>query len=118
MVPGAETALPSPPVRAPSSIGPGPDAPLDLAAFRRALTDRIAASVRALRARIGSETLYAFVLYTSGEAGYAWVEASANTEDGLARAAAARAAARYSREAYLARTRAACDRLPRATGHG
>lgn len=92
MVPHGETALPSAHVRAPSSIGPGPDAPLDLAAFRRALTDRTAAAVKALRAKIGSETLYAFALYTSGESGYAWVHASANTEEGLARAAAARAA--------------------------
>ncbi|ABS24429.1 conserved hypothetical protein [Anaeromyxobacter sp. Fw109-5] len=79
-------------MRSPSSVGSGPAPSFDLAAFRRALTDRTAAAVKALRAQIGSETLYAFALYTSAESGYAWVEASANTEEGLARAATSRAA--------------------------
>lgn len=92
MVSRAGAGLPSRCVSATSPSLPGPDAPFDLAAFRKVLTDRTASAVRALRARIGSETLYAFALYTSGESGYSAVRASANTEDGLARAATARAA--------------------------
>lgn len=59
----------------------------DLSAFRRDLTRRTAEAVQELRRRIGSETLYAFALVTSGESGFAWVRASANTEEGLARRA-------------------------------
>jgi hypothetical protein len=69
------------------------DRPFDLSAFRRDLARRTADAVLALRRRIGSETLYAFALVTSGEAGYAWVRASANTEEGLARRADRRAEA-------------------------
>jgi Domain of unknown function (DUF4303) len=81
------------------STPPGPDAPprpadagptFDVAAFRRALATRTAEALRALRRRIGTETLYAFALYTSGESGFAWVRASANTEEGLSRRAAER----------------------------
>lgn len=64
----------------------------DLGAFRRDLTRRTADAVHALRARIGSETLYGFALFTSGERDFAWVRASANTEDALTRRAAAAAA--------------------------
>jgi Domain of unknown function (DUF4303) len=56
----------------------------DLAAFRRDLARRTASAVQELRRRIGSETLYGFALVTSGESGFAWVRASANTEEGLA----------------------------------
>lgn len=59
----------------------------DLSAFRRDLTRRTAEAVQELRRRIGSETLYAFALVTSGEREFAWVRASANTEEGLARRA-------------------------------
>ncbi len=59
----------------------------DLAVFRRELTRRTADAVLELRRRIGSETAYAFALFTSGERGFAWVRASANTEEGLARRA-------------------------------
>lgn len=63
----------------------------DLAAFRRELARRTADAVQELRRRIGSETLYGFALVTSGESGFAWVRASANTEEGLAREADRRA---------------------------
>lgn len=59
----------------------------DLGAFRRELTRCTAEAVQELRRRVGSEALYAFALFTSGEAGYAWVRASANTEEGLSRVA-------------------------------
>lgn len=59
----------------------------DLSAFRRDLARRTADAVAELRGRIGSETLYAFALLTSGEAGYRFVLAAANTEEGLARRA-------------------------------
>jgi len=60
---------------------PVPD--FDLAAFRRELTRRTADAVQELRRRIGSETPYAFALFTSGERGFSFVRASANTEEGL-----------------------------------
>jgi hypothetical protein len=63
----------------------------DLGAFRRELARQTADAVQELRRRIGSETLYGFALVTSGEAGFAWVRASANTEEGLARRADERA---------------------------
>jgi len=63
----------------------------ELAAFRRELARRTAEAVADLRRRVGSETLYAFALFTSGESGFAWVKASANTEEGLARRASAAA---------------------------
>jgi hypothetical protein len=63
----------------------------DLGALRRTLAQRTARAVEALRPRIGSETLYALALFTSGEAGFAWVRLSANTEEALARRAAERA---------------------------
>jgi hypothetical protein len=59
----------------------------DLAAFRRDLARRTADAVTELRRRIGSETLYGFALFTSGERGFSFVRASANTEEGLARRA-------------------------------
>ena len=65
----------------------------ELAAFRRDLARRTAEAVQDLRRRIGSETLYGFALVTSGESGYAWVRASANTEEGLSRRADERAGA-------------------------
>ena len=73
----------------------------DLSAFRRDLARRTADAVQALRRRIGSETLYGFALFTSGESGFAWVRASANTEEGLARRADERAESdpRYRGEA-------------------
>jgi hypothetical protein len=67
-------------------------AEFDVAAFRRELTHRTAAAVQELRRRVGTETLYGFALVTSGEAGYAWVLASGNTEEGLTRSAQALAA--------------------------
>jgi hypothetical protein len=63
----------------------------DLAAFRRDLARRTADAVQGLRGRIGSQTLYAFALFTSGERDFAFVRASANTEEGLARSADLRA---------------------------
>jgi hypothetical protein len=73
----------------------------DLGALRRALAQRTACAVEALRPRIGSETFYALALFTSGEAGFAWVRLSANTEEALARLAAERAGVdpRYRGEA-------------------
>ena len=73
----------------------------DAGAFRRALTDLAAEAVRALRRRIGTEHLYAFALYTSGPERFAWVRASANTEEALTRSATAMAAVdrRYAGEA-------------------
>ncbi len=65
----------------------------DLSAFRGELARRTAAAVQELRERIGSETLYGFALFTSGEAGFSFVRASANTEEGLARRADRRAEA-------------------------
>jgi hypothetical protein len=76
------------PVLAPAAA----PARFDAAAFRHALSHRIAGALRDLRARVGSETLYAFALVTSGEHGFAWVKASANTEEALSRRAAARSA--------------------------
>jgi hypothetical protein len=62
-------------------------ADFDLGAFRRDLARRTAEAVQELRRRIGSERLYGFALFTSGETGYAFVKASANTEEGLSRRA-------------------------------
>lgn len=59
----------------------------ELAGFRRDLSRRTAEAVQDLRRTIGSETMYGFALFTSGEAGFASVCASANTEEGLARRA-------------------------------
>lgn len=64
----------------------------ELGVFRRELTRRAADAVREVRRRIGTETLYGFVLFTSGERDFAWVRASANTEEALSRRAAAAAA--------------------------
>jgi hypothetical protein len=66
-------------------------ADFDLSAFRRDLAQRTADAVQELRRRIGSETLYGFALFTSGERDFAWVRASANTEEGLGRRADQRA---------------------------
>lgn len=65
--------------------------------LERALTTACAE----LDARIGSERLYALVLYTSGEADFSYLCASAGTEEGLTRIAARYAAsdARYAGEA-------------------
>ncbi len=59
----------------------------DLSAFRRDLARRTAEAVQDLRRRTGSEALYGFALFTSGESGFSWVRASANTEEGLTRRA-------------------------------
>jgi uncharacterized protein DUF4303 len=59
----------------------------ELGTFRRDLARRTADAVQDLRRRIGSEHLYGFALFTSGESGYAHVRASANSEEGLARRA-------------------------------
>lgn len=73
----------------------------DAGAFRRELTHRAAEAVRALRRKVGTEHLYVFALYTSGPSRFAWVRASANTEEALTRAATAMAAVdvRYRGEA-------------------
>ncbi len=63
----------------------------DVAAFRRELTHRTAAAVADLRRQIGSETLYAFALYTNSEAAFTTLAASANTEEALTRRASASA---------------------------
>src|SRR6266511_4355897 len=65
----------------------------DLSVFRRELARRTAEAVQDLRRKIGSEALYGFALFTSGDAGFAWARASANTEEGLARRADQRAEA-------------------------
>jgi Domain of unknown function (DUF4303) len=73
----------------------------DAGAFRRELTHRAAEAVRSLRRRVGTEHLYVFALYTNGPSGFAWVRASANTEEALTRSAATMAALdrRYAGEA-------------------
>lgn len=73
----------------------------DAGSFRRELTHRAAEAVRALKRRVGTEHLYAFALYTSGPDRFAWVRASANTEEALTRSATAMAAVdrRYAGEA-------------------
>lgn len=72
------------PARGLSSPGVGD---FDLAAFRRDLTRGTADAVQELRRRIGSETPYAFALFTSGESAFTSVCLSANTEEGLTRRA-------------------------------
>jgi hypothetical protein len=81
-------------------VGPVPAA-FDAGALRRELTERAAEAVRSVRRTVGTEHLYVFALYTSGPSRFAWVRASANTEEALARSAAAMAAAdrRYAGEA-------------------
>jgi hypothetical protein len=76
-------------------------APFDPGAFRRELTDRAARAVRTIRQKVGTEHLYVFALYTSGPSRFAWVRASANTEEALTRSAAQMAAQqpRYRGEA-------------------
>ncbi len=64
----------------------------ELGAFRRELARRTADAIRDVRRRIGTETLYGFALFTSGERDFAWVRVSANTEEALSRRAAAAAA--------------------------
>lgn len=59
------------------------------ASFRQSLSAAVESAVARLRAEIGGERLYAFALYTSGEEGFSYVCATANTEEGLTRAAAA-----------------------------
>jgi len=73
----------------------------DAGAFRRELTHRLAGAIRDVRRRVGTEHLYVFALYTSGPSRFAWVRASANTEEALTRSAAAMAALdrRYAGEA-------------------
>jgi len=73
----------------------------DAGAFRRELTQRAAHAVQAIRRQVGTEHLYVFALYTSGPSGFAWVRASANTEEALTRSAAQMAAfdIRYRGEA-------------------
>lgn len=77
-----------------------PDA-FDAGAFRRELTQRAAEAVQAIRRKVGTEHLYVFALYTSGPSRFAWVRASANTEEALTRSAAQMAALdiRYRGEA-------------------
>jgi len=75
----------------PASLPDAAPAAFDVAAFRRELAARTADAVRALRRRVGTESLYAFALFTSSESDFAFVRASANTEEGLARRAAQRA---------------------------
>jgi len=65
----------------------------ELSAFRRDLARRTADAVQDLRRRTGSETLYGFALFTSGESAFSFVRASANSEEGLARRADQRARA-------------------------
>src|SRR5512138_1187683 len=81
-------------------MGPVPPA-FDAGAFRQRVTDRLAAAVEALRGELGTEHLYTVALVVSGEERFAWVAASANTEEGLARRAAALAveAPRHAGEA-------------------
>ncbi|HSN16555.1 MAG TPA: DUF4303 domain-containing protein [Anaeromyxobacteraceae bacterium] len=64
----------------------------DAGALRQQLTDRLGAAMEGLRGELGTEHLYAVALVVSGEERYAWVEAAANTEEALARRAAALAA--------------------------
>lgn len=61
----------------------------DAGAFRQRVTDRLAASMERLRADVGTGHLYAVALVVSGEERFEWIAASANTEEGLARCAAA-----------------------------
>jgi len=55
--------------------------------FRKQLEAALERAVAELHDQIGSERLYAFVLYTSGERDFGYVCASANTVAGLARIA-------------------------------
>jgi len=75
------------PIHRPPGYRRDPVPDFDLAAFRRDLARGTAAAVQELRRRIGSETLYGFALFTSGERDFAWVRLSANTEEGLAQRA-------------------------------
>ena len=84
MVPTCRATSTSPPSAASSRAGPPP-------------------RCRSSASASGSETLYGFALFTSGEAGFAFVRASANTEEGLARA---RRPARRGRHALPGRGRA------------
>ncbi|MGB8933107.1 MAG: DUF4303 domain-containing protein [Anaeromyxobacteraceae bacterium] len=63
--------------------------PFDAGAFRHELTQRVGAAVARLLREIGTEHLYSVALVVSGEERFAWVALSANTEEGLARRAAA-----------------------------
>jgi Domain of unknown function (DUF4303) len=76
-------------------------ASFDAGAFRRELTQRAANAVQAIRHKVGTEHFYVFALYTSGPSHFAWVRASANTEEALTRSAAQMAALdiRYRGEA-------------------
>ncbi len=65
-----------------------PRATFDVGAFGRRLNALVEAAVRRLPAIIGDEHLYAVALYTSGESHFGYVLLSANTEEGLTRAAA------------------------------
>jgi len=73
----------------------------DLSGFRRELAQRTADAVQGLRRAVGSESLYGFALFTSGESGFSSIATSANTEEGLARGAERKAATdpRYRGEA-------------------
>jgi hypothetical protein len=76
----------------PSDAPPArPPAAFDLPVFRRELASRTAAAVQGLRARVGSETLYAFALFLDAEDAFTTVVASGNTEEALSRRAAERA---------------------------
>ncbi|HSM93744.1 MAG TPA: DUF4303 domain-containing protein, partial [Anaeromyxobacteraceae bacterium] len=63
--------------------------PFDAGAFRHELTQRVGAAVERLRDEVGTEHLYSVALVVSGEEHFAWLAVSANTEEGLARRAAA-----------------------------
>lgn len=76
-------------------------AAFEAGAFRQEVTDRLGAAMEGLRREIGTEHLYAVALVVSGEERFEWVAASANTEEGLGRRAAAlaREAQRYAGDA-------------------
>jgi hypothetical protein len=57
--------------------------------FAQELQQALRAAVAELQEKIGNERLYAFALYTSGQDDFSYVCTSANTEEGLARRAAA-----------------------------
>ena len=59
-------------------------------AFRRELTEALRVAHDELRAAVGKQRLYGFVVYTGGETDFGYVCASANTEEALGRDAALR----------------------------
>lgn len=80
--------------------------------FRSRLESAIELAIDDLKEQVGSERVYAFGLYTSGEDGFSYVTVSANTEEALARAAESSVARRPGRtveEARAALRWSACD---------